>query len=128
MRVITTCVGCLSNAIFVTDNYEDHIHSHGFRRLVERKKTRQAHRYVRYCNTLIDRTVYVRKTYIIYANQFQSLRWVWVSFAETGLTGLNLSLHGTLCPSTGHFQNVISLCGTCGIQFVPPRDFYKNSI
>ena len=38
MRVITTCVGCLSNAIFVTDNYEDHIHSHGFRRLVERKK------------------------------------------------------------------------------------------
>ena len=127
MRVITTCVGCLSNAIFVTDNYEDHIHFHGFRRLVERKKHGKL---IVTCAiaTLIDRTVYVRKTYIIYANQFENLRWVWVSFAETGLTGLNLSLHGTLCPSTGLFQNLISLCGTRGAQFVPPRDFYKNSI
>ena len=53
---------------------------------------------------------------------------VWVSFAETGLAGLNLSLHGTLCPSTGLLQNLISLCGTCRTQFVPPRAFYKNSI
>ena len=121
MRVITTCVGCLSNSIFVTDNYEDHIHSHSFRRLVKRKKHN-------YCNTLIDRTVYIRKSYIIYANQFENLRWVWVSFAETGLTGLNLSLHGTLCHSMGLFQNLISLCGTCGTQFVHPWDFYKNSI
>ena len=37
------------------------------------------------------------------------LAWAWVRFAVTGLPGLNLSLHGTLCPSTG-------LC-------VPPRDF-----
>ena len=39
---------------------------------------------------------------------------------------LNLSLQGTLCPSTGLFQNLISLCGTCGTQFVPPRDFYVS--
>ena len=34
------------------------------------------------------------------------LAWAWVRFAVTGLPGLNLSLHfvslhGTLCPSTG---------------------------
>ena len=29
------------------------------------------------------------------------LAWAWVCFAVTGLPGLNLSLHGTLCPSTG---------------------------
>ena len=33
-----------------------------------------------------------------------------------------------ICPSTGLLQNLISLCGTCGTQFVPPRDFYKNGI
>ena len=26
------------------------------------------------------------------------LAWAWVRFAVTGLPGLNLSLHGTLCP------------------------------
>ena len=29
------------------------------------------------------------------------LAWAWVRFAVTELPGLNLSLHGTLCPSTG---------------------------
>ena len=59
---------------------------------------------------------------LIYANEFETLRWVWVSFAETGLAGLNLSLYA-LCPSTGLLQNLISLYGTRGTRFVPPRDF-----
>ena len=33
--------------------------------------------------------------------QIKILRLAWVRFAATGLPGLNLSLHGTLCPSTG---------------------------
>ena len=31
--------------------------------------------------------------------QIKILRLAWVRFAATGLSGLNLSLHGTLCPS-----------------------------
>ena len=46
-----------------------------------------------------------------------------ICFAATGLAGHNLSLHGTLCPSTGLLQKLNLLCGTRGTQFVPPRDF-----
>jgi len=49
--------------------------------------------------------------------------WTCVCFAATGLAGHNLSLHGTLCPSTGLLQKLNLLCGTRGTQYVPPRDF-----
>ena len=58
-----------------------------------------AHLLIRLINIYI--VLWDLNTNIIYSNYFKILRLALVRFAVTGLPGLNLSLHGTLCPSTG---------------------------